>query len=46
MDDRIEVAQGIIRVLTRHLRARVQDVADLHEQVQELAGGKTHANHK
>jgi len=46
MDDRIEVARGVIRVLIRHLRARVQDVADLHEQVQELAGGKRYANDK
>lgn len=46
MDDRIEVARGIIRVLTRHLRARVRDVADLHGQVQELAGGEAYANDK
>jgi len=29
MEDRIEVVRGIIHVLTRHLRARVQDLKEL-----------------
>lgn len=36
MADYIEVARGIIHVLSGHLRARVQDVADLRARVQEL----------
>ncbi|GAB4441537.1 MAG: hypothetical protein OHK0015_38990 [Chloroflexi bacterium OHK40] len=36
MADRVEVALGIIRVLTRHLRARVRDVAALDERVRWL----------
>lgn len=46
MNERVDVARGIIRVLSAYLRARVQDVADLHERVQELAGGKGYANDK
>jgi len=38
MADRVEVARGIIRVLTGHLRARVRDVATLHQRVRELEG--------
>lgn len=34
--DRPEVAIGMIRVLTGHLRARVRDVTELSAQVQEL----------
>ncbi len=36
MADRVEVARGIIRVLIGHLRARVRDIAALHERVQAL----------
>ncbi len=36
MADRPEVAQGIIRVLTGYVRARVRDVADLHAHLQEV----------
>lgn len=35
--DRPEIAIGLIRVLTGHLRARVRDVTALSAQVQELA---------
>ncbi len=34
MEDRIEVARGIIRVLSGHLRNRVQDVAEVKTQLQ------------
>jgi AAA family ATP:ADP antiporter len=36
MDDRIEVARGIIRVLSQHLRARVQDLNDLRTRLEAL----------
>ena len=32
MEDRIEVARGIIRVLSRHLRARLSDLGELSPQ--------------
>jgi CRP-like cAMP-binding protein len=38
MADRIEVARGIIKVLTGYLRARVRDLAELHARVRELEG--------
>jgi CRP-like cAMP-binding protein len=37
MEDRMEVARGIIKVLSRHLRARVQDLADLRTRQGALA---------
>ncbi len=36
MEDRIEVARGVIRVLSGHLRNRVRDVAELKAQVAQL----------
>jgi HEAT repeat protein len=36
MEDHSEVAQGIIRVLSQHLRARVQDIDELRTQVERL----------
>jgi CRP-like cAMP-binding protein len=36
MEDRIEVARGVIRVLSGHLRNRVRDVAELKAQVTQL----------
>lgn len=36
MTERPEVATGIIRVLTGHLRNRVRDIARLNERIQEL----------
>jgi hypothetical protein len=36
MADQPEVAAGIIRVLTGHLRARVRDLARLDARVREL----------
>jgi len=36
MDDRIEVARGIIRVLSGHLRARVRDLNDLRTRLEAL----------
>lgn len=36
MEDRIEVARGVIQVLSNHLRHRVKDVADLKEQLRAL----------
>jgi AAA family ATP:ADP antiporter len=38
MDDRIEVARGIIRVLSQHLRARVRDLNDLRTRFEALEG--------
>ena len=37
MDERPEVARGIIRVLSRHLRNRMKDVADLRARLPEAA---------
>ena len=34
MEDRIEIARGVIHVLSGHLRNRVGDVAELKEQLQ------------
>ena len=36
MDDRIEVARGIIRVLSQHLRARVRDLNDLRTRLEAV----------
>jgi CRP-like cAMP-binding protein len=36
MGDRPEIARGIIGVLSARLKARVEDVAELHTQVQRL----------
>ena len=36
MEDRIEVARGIIRVLSGHLRNRVRDVAEIKTRIQAL----------
>jgi sigma-B regulation protein RsbU (phosphoserine phosphatase) len=36
MDERSEVARGIIRVLSRHLRARVHDLADLRTHLENV----------
>lgn len=33
MDERNEVAHGVIRMLTRHLRARVRDIRELRMQI-------------
>jgi len=38
MSERTEVAQGIIRVLSRHLRDRVQDINDLRVQLEAVSG--------
>jgi HEAT repeat protein len=35
--ERGEVARGIVRVLAGHLRARVRDLADLNQRVEQLA---------
>jgi HEAT repeat protein len=40
MAERPEVATGIIRVLTGHLRNRVQDIAQLQARITELETGK------
>lgn len=40
MAERPEVAAGIIRVLTGHLRNRVRDIARLNTRIQELEGAK------
>ena len=37
MDDQPEVARGIIRVLSRHLRNRMRDVAELRARLPETA---------
>jgi hypothetical protein len=37
MSERTEVAQGIIRVLSRHLRDRVQDINDLRVQLEAVS---------
>lgn len=37
MDERNEVARGVIRVLTRHLRARVRDLGEARAQLGEAA---------
>ena len=34
MDERVEVAQGIIRVLSHHLRNRVQDINELRTELE------------
>ena len=34
LEERSEVARGIIRVLTRHLRARLRDLHELHARVE------------
>ena len=39
MVERPEVATGIIRVLTGHLRNRVRDIAQLNARIKELEGG-------
>lgn len=36
IDERSEVARGIIRVLTRHLRARVRDLNELRARLELL----------
>ncbi len=36
LEDRSEVARGIIRVLSRHLRARVQDLNELRSRLEAL----------
>ena len=36
MDERGEVAQGIIRVLSQHLRARVRDLGDLRTHLEHV----------
>lgn len=41
MSDRIEVVRGIMRVITANLRARVQDVAELHARIRELEQSTT-----
>jgi CRP-like cAMP-binding protein len=38
MEDRIEVARGVIQVLSGHLRNRVRDVTELKAKVQALEG--------
>jgi hypothetical protein len=38
MADRIDVARGIIQVLTANLRARAKDVDDLHSRLERLEG--------
>jgi HEAT repeat protein len=40
MSERTEVAQGIIRVLSRHLRDRVQDINDLRAQLEAVSGDR------
>ena len=40
MSERPEVATGIIRVLTRHLRNRVRDIAQLNARIKELESGR------
>jgi ATP:ADP antiporter, AAA family len=37
MEDRIEVARGLILVLTRRLRARLSDVNELHARLESLS---------
>ena len=39
--ERPEVATGIIRVLTGHLRNRVRDIAQLNARIEELENGKS-----
>ncbi len=41
MEERPEVATGIIRVLTSRLRDRVRDIAQLNTRIKELENGKT-----
>jgi CRP-like cAMP-binding protein len=38
MEDRGEVARGIIRVLSRHVRARVKDLNELRARLEESQG--------
>ncbi len=40
MNQRVDVARGVIRVLSAHLRARVQDVAELQARVLESDGAE------
>lgn len=40
MEERPEVSTGILRVLTRHLRNRVHDIAGLNARLQELESRK------
>ena len=39
MNERPEIATGIIRVLTRHLRKRVQDLSQLERRIKEIEFG-------
>jgi CRP-like cAMP-binding protein len=39
LDERGEVARGIIRVLMGHLRARAKDLAEMNRQVEKLKAG-------
>jgi CRP-like cAMP-binding protein len=39
MEERPEIATGILRVLTKHLRNRVYDIAQLNARIKELEGG-------
>ncbi len=39
MEDRIEVARGIIHVLSGHLRNRVRDITELKAQLREFQAG-------
>jgi CRP-like cAMP-binding protein len=39
MEERPEVATGIIRVLTSRLRDRVKDIGQLNARIKELEGG-------
>jgi CRP-like cAMP-binding protein len=41
MSERPEVATGIIRVLTGHLRNRVRDIAQLNARIKELESGRS-----
>jgi HEAT repeat protein len=43
MADRIEVVRAIVGVLSGHLRARLQDIAELSARIQELTNA-SHAN--
>jgi CRP-like cAMP-binding protein len=38
MEDRIEIARGIIHVLSQHLRARLRDLNDLRARLEALEG--------
>jgi HEAT repeat protein len=41
MDERNEVARGVIRVLTRHLRARVRDLGAARVQLSDIAANSS-----